>query len=198
VMPPSGVQSNTPLLRAMMADLRISAVHFVPSLLQAFLMEPHLDELADLKRVFCGGEALPQSLRREGLAKLAAELILFYGPTEAAINATSWDCREPGERVSIGRPIDNTAIYICGPGLGPMPVHCRGELLIGGIGLARGYLGKPDLTAEKFIPDPFSGHPGARLYRSGDRAAFRAGGLIDFHGRIDFQLKLLGFRIEPG
>jgi aryl carrier-like protein len=79
-----------------------------------------------------------------------------------------------------------------------MPVHGRGELLIGGIGLARGYLGRADLTAEHFIPDPFSGHPGGRLYRTGDRAAFRPDGLIDFHGRIDFQVKLRGFRIEPG
>src|SRR5207244_9679699 len=128
-------------------------------------------------------------------------LVNNYGPTECTVVATSGpvlaDERSDGPP-SIGRPIDNTQIYILDDELRPTPIGTAGELHIGGAGLARGYVNQPDLTALKFVPNPFSSEPGARLYKTGDMARFRADGQIAFLGRIDDQLKIRGFRIEPG
>ncbi|HYN64049.1 MAG TPA: condensation domain-containing protein, partial [Candidatus Limnocylindrales bacterium] len=152
----------------------------------------------DLK-ILCGGEALPRDLANQ-LLGACGSLWNVYGPTEATIWSTL-DRVESAGPITIGRPLDNTEIYLLSRQLKPVPVGVPGELLIGGAGLSRGYRGRPDLTAEKFIPHPFAGlrrEPGARLYRTGDLARHLADGRIDFLGRIDHQVKVRGFRIELG
>jgi amino acid adenylation domain-containing protein/non-ribosomal peptide synthase protein (TIGR01720 family) len=154
-------------------------------------------------KVLCGGEALPPDLARELLARVGS-LWNVYGPTETTV----WSAIHPVEAggdgrrpVPIGRPIANTAVYLLDRSLEPVPPGAAGELYIGGTGVARGYLRRPDLTAERFVPDPFAGlrgEPGARLYRTGDLARFLPGGVLDFLGRADHQVKVRGFRIELG
>ncbi|NMX37364.1 non-ribosomal peptide synthetase [Pseudomonas veronii] len=176
----------------------VTTLHFVPPLLQLFIDEPLAAECTSLRRLFCGGEALPAELRDRVLARLpAVQLHNRYGPTETAINVTHWHCRaEDGERSPIGRPLGNVICRVLDEQLNPLPAGVPGELCIGGIGLARGYLGRAGLTAERFVADPL-GAPGSRLYRSGDRARWSADGVLDYLGRLDQQVKLRGFRVEP-
>ncbi len=147
--------------------------------------------------MLCGGEALPPELA-DALLKTGGTLWNMYGPTETTIWSTLKKIGGGGEPITIGRPIANTQVYILDPGGNPSPVGVPGELLIGGDGLARGYLGRPELTAEKFIPDPFVESPGARLYRTGDLARYREDGELECLGRLDHQVKIRGFRIELG
>ncbi len=149
-------------------------------------------------RILCGGEALPRDLASQ-LLGVCGSLWNVYGPTEATIWSTLDQVAAAGP-VTIGRPLANTGIYLLSRRLEPVPVGVPGELLIGGAGLARGYRGRPDLTAEKFIPHPFAAaaEAGARLYRTGDLARHLPGGRLDFLGRIDHQVKVRGFRIELG
>ena len=147
-------------------------------------------------KALCGGEALPPELAQQ-LAPCVNSLWNMYGPTETTI----WSaiCKvEPECTISIGQPIANTRLYVLDACGGLAPIGVPGELHIGGDGLARGYLNRPELTAEKFIADPFSGQPGARLYRTGDLARYRAGGTLEFLGRLDNQVKVRGYRIELG
>ncbi|WPN22087.1 non-ribosomal peptide synthetase [Pseudomonas marginalis] len=176
----------------------VTTLHFVPPLLQLFIDEPQVAECTSLRRLFSGGEALPAELRNRVLAQLpAVQLHNRYGPTETAINVTHWHCRaEDGERSPIGRPLGNVICRVLDEQLNPVPLGVPGELCIGGIGLARGYLGRAGLTAERFVADPY-GEAGARLYRTGDRARFNAEGVIEYLGRLDQQVKLRGFRVEP-
>ncbi|HYO16637.1 MAG TPA: non-ribosomal peptide synthase/polyketide synthase [Thermoanaerobaculia bacterium] len=178
----------------------ITTMHFVPSMLQAFVEEPGVERCTSLKRVIVSGEALPFDLQQRFFARLGAELHNLYGPTEAAVDVTYWVCERDGERrsVPIGRPVANTRIHLLDSGLRPVPVRVVGELWIGGVQVGRGYLGRPELTAERFIPDPFSAEPGARLYRTGDLARYGADGAIEYNGRIDHQVKIRGLRIELG
>ncbi|HYO14894.1 MAG TPA: amino acid adenylation domain-containing protein, partial [Thermoanaerobaculia bacterium] len=179
----------------------ITTLHFVPSMLQVFLEAPDVERCVSLRRVVCSGEALPFELQQRFFARLprGVELHNLYGPTEAAVDVTFWACRRDGSApVPIGRPITNLRIHLLDAHLNPVPAGVPGELHIGGVGLARGYLGRPELTAEKLIPDPISGAPGARLYKSGDLARHRADGRIEYLGRIDHQVKIRGFRIELG
>ncbi|MEX5552751.1 non-ribosomal peptide synthetase [Pseudomonas pergaminensis] len=173
----------------------VTTLHFVPPLLQLFIDEPLVAECTSLRRLFSGGEALPAELRNRVLAQLpAVQLHNRYGPTETAINVTHWHCRvEDGERSPIGRPLGNVICRVLDEQLNPVPLGVPGELCIGGIGLARGYLGRAGLTAERFVAD----HQGARLYRTGDRARWNADGVIEYLGRLDQQVKLRGFRVEP-
>ncbi|WP_242167030.1 MULTISPECIES: non-ribosomal peptide synthetase [unclassified Pseudomonas] len=176
----------------------VTTLHFVPPLLQLFIDEPLVAECTSLRRLFSGGEALPAELRNRVLAQLpAVQLHNRYGPTETAINVTHWHCKaEDGERSPIGRPLGNVICRVLDEHLNPLPAGVPGELCIGGIGLARGYLGRAGLTAERFVADPL-GEAGARLYRTGDRVRWSADGVLEYLGRLDQQVKLRGFRVEP-
>jgi amino acid adenylation domain-containing protein/non-ribosomal peptide synthase protein (TIGR01720 family) len=176
----------------------VTTLHFVPPLLQLFVDEPLAAQCASLRRVFSGGEALPAQLRNRLLEHLPqVQLHNRYGPTETAINVTHWHCRpEDGERSPIGRPLANVICRVLDAELNPVPAGVPGELCISGLGLARGYLGRPALTAERFVVDPLS-EEGARLYRTGDRARWNADGALEYLGRLDQQVKLRGFRVEP-
>jgi thioester reductase-like protein len=192
----------------------------VPSMLQVFLEEPELDACHSIKRIICSGEALPVSLQERCFARLNAELHNLYGPTEAAVDVTYWHCQPDDHQrsVPIGRPIANIQIHLLDQHLQPVPIGIPGELHIGGIGLARGYLNRPELTAERFIQNPFSEiglnslgngktastlnsnslHSNSKLYKTGDLARYRPDGSIEYLGRIDHQVKIRGFRIELG
>ncbi|HEX4499521.1 MAG TPA: amino acid adenylation domain-containing protein [Thermoanaerobaculia bacterium] len=201
VMARPGGHQDPAYLAAVIAERGVTTVHFVPSLLGPFLEERDLDRCRSLRRVIASGEALPPDLRQRFLERLGdrAELHNLYGPTEAAVDVTAWTCRpgDPARSVPIGRPVANTRIHLLDARLEPVPAGLPAELYIGGVQVARGYLGRPDLTAERFVPDPF-GEPGARLYRTGDLARHLPDGAIDFIGRDDGQIKLRGFRIELG
>jgi amino acid adenylation domain-containing protein len=200
VMAAPGGHRDPRYLRDVIIDRGITTVHFVPSMLGAFLEEPDVEDCIGLRRTICSGEELTPRLATEFLQRLPGELYNLYGPTEAAIDVTSWRC-EPGSvagraRLPIGRPIQNTRLYVVDPRGEPVPAGIPGELLIGGPGVALGYLGRDELTAERFVPDRFE--PGGRLYRTGDLARWREDGDLDYLGRMDRQVKLRGNRIEPG
>jgi len=178
----------------------VTTMHFVPSMLGIFLEDKAAATCQCLKRVICSGEALPYELQERFFRVLNAELHNLYGPTEAAVDVTAWACRRGDQRqtVPIGKPVANTQIYILDSHLQPVPIGVAGELYIGGVQVARGYVNRPDLTAERFIPDPFQPQPGARLYRTGDLCRYRRDGNIEYLGRNDFQVKIRGMRIELG
>ncbi|OBP16550.1 hypothetical protein A5320_03905 [Rheinheimera sp. SA_1] len=183
---------------------KVTKLHFVPSMLGLMLEHGGLQQCDSLRQVFCSGEALisnhVEAFRRQ-LPSVA--LHNLYGPTEAAIDVSYWDCAgDVTAGVPIGRPIANIQLLILDPQLCLVPDGTVGELCIGGVGLARGYLNRPELTAERFIANPYyqkSRADSSRLlYRTGDLVSRRADGNIEYHGRTDFQLKIRGFRIEPG
>ncbi|MBA1292719.1 amino acid adenylation domain-containing protein [Pseudomonas lurida] len=176
----------------------ITTLHFVPSMLQAFLQDPTAVTCHSLQRIVCSGEALPADTQQQVFAKLPqAGLFNLYGPTEAAIDVTHWTCVDDGaDAVPIGRPIANLTCYVLDDNLEPTPIGVLGELYLGGAGLARGYQRRAGLTAERFVTDPFGS--GERLYRTGDLARYRDNGVIEYAGRIDHQVKLRGLRIELG
>ncbi|HEU0016396.1 MAG TPA: non-ribosomal peptide synthetase, partial [Longimicrobium sp.] len=179
----------------------VTTVNLVPSLLQVLLDAPQVDELRGLRRVLCGGEALPGALLERFRAALpGVELHNLYGPSEAATAVTWPRCRAEAGRaaVPIGGPSANARVYVLDGAGEPVPVGVAGELYIGGVPVARGYLGRAALTAERFVPDAFGGEPGARLYRTGDVVRWLADGRLDFVGRGDAQVKVRGFRVEPG
>lgn len=211
LLPPGGQQDPREILRTV-RERRVSVVHFVPSMLGPFLdllqeLPEAQEGLRSLRYVFCSGEALPPERVEQfhrifttPRAERPVRLVNLYGPTEATVDVSYYDCpADPARsvaRVPIGRPIDNTRLYVLGPGDLPQPVGVAGELCIGGAGVARGYLDRPELTAEKFVPDPFV--PDGRLYRTGDLARWLADGTLEYLGRIDGQVKIRGNRVEPG
>ncbi|MGO4774699.1 amino acid adenylation domain-containing protein, partial [Lysobacter sp. 2RAB21] len=179
----------------------ITVAHFVPSMLQVFIDRADAGRCKTLKQLFCSGEALPYSLQQQVFTALpGVELHNLYGPTEAAIEVTYWNCAEPSQRraVPIGRPVTNTQMYVLDARGEPMPVGVAGELFIAGVQVARGYWNRPELTAERFVRDPFSADPQARMYKTGDLGRWLADGTIEYLGRNDFQVKIRGFRIELG
>ncbi|MCE1117369.1 amino acid adenylation domain-containing protein [Pseudomonas sp. NMI795_08] len=193
-----GVHRDPAQLIELIRREAVTTLHFVPSMLQAFVADPGAASCVGLSRIICSGEALPVDAQRQVFDKLpGAGLYNLYGPTEAAIDVTHWTCREEGrDSVPIGEPIANLQTYVLDAGFGPAPVGVVGELYLAGTGLARGYHRRPGLTAERFVASPFG--VGERLYRTGDLARYRADGVIEYMGRIDHQVKIRGLRIELG
>ncbi len=188
-------------LARIVREERISVAHFVPSMLRAFAAAGHLPVLRGLRMLCLSGEALDADLAgalRDALGE-RVPVHNLYGPTEASVEVTHWrlDQRADG-RVPIGSPVDGVGLYVLDRRMEPVPVGVPGELYIGGAALARGYLRRPGLTAERFVPHPWSPVPGARLYRTGDLVRYLADGRLDFLGRIDHQVKIRGFRVELG
>ncbi len=221
---PGGNQDTSYLVKLIIKE-QITVIALVPSLLRVLLEEEEITNCQCLRHITCGGEALPVELIERFFARLNLDHVLHncYGPTEASIDATFWTCQRQTNYTTapIGRPIAGTEIYILDENLQPVPTGESGELHIGGIGLAQGYLNRPELTEEKFIPNPFFSRsqesgvssPGerrknkeenffptssSRLYKTGDLARYLPDGNIEFLGRIDYQVKIRGFRIELG
>ncbi|HEV2148332.1 MAG TPA: amino acid adenylation domain-containing protein [Longimicrobiaceae bacterium] len=177
----------------------VTHLQCTPSLAQMLASDAESREaLGSLRHLLVGGEALPVSLARQLTELGSLELHNMYGPTETTVWSATHRVREVGASVPIGTPVANTRVYVVDPGLAPAPIGVPGELLIGGDGVTRGYLGRPELTADRFLPDPFAGEAGARMYRTGDRARWRADGTLEFLGRTDQQVKVRGHRVEPG
>ncbi|HEY7490704.1 MAG TPA: amino acid adenylation domain-containing protein, partial [Candidatus Tectomicrobia bacterium] len=196
---PGGHQDSAYLVK-LLTTQQVTMLKLVPSLLHMLLDEEALATCRSLRQVFCGGEPLSPALQERFLARLGACLHNLYGPTEATIDVACWTCEGGRQQrvVPIGRPIANTQLYLLDTQLHPVPIGVPGELYIGGASLARGYLNRPELTAGVFIPHPFSAAPGARLYKTGDLARYLPDGTMAFLGRLDNQVKLRGYRIEPG
>ncbi|MDT5086619.1 MAG: hypothetical protein QOJ61_3662, partial [Mycobacterium sp.] len=196
---PDGHKDPAYLVRTVI-EQSITAVHFTPSTLRAFLAEPEVRNCVGLRTVTCGGEVLPYELAQHFLATLDAELWNEYGPAETAITVTGFRCQRgaTSRTVPIGRPIANARIHLLDAYLQPVPVGAPGELFIGGVAVGRGYLNRPDATAASFIDDPFADDPGGLLYRTGDLARYLPDGNIEYLGRLDDQVQIRGVRIEPG
>ena len=198
---------DTNYLVNLIAQQQISTLHFVPSMLQVFLEAENLETCQSLKRVMASGEVLPGQLQKRFSQRLEADLHNLYGPTEAAVDVTYWadvhqsniekNCTH-NKTIPIGRPIANIQIYLLDQHLNLVPVGVTGEVYIGGVGVGRGYLNSPELTAEKFIPNAFSEQSATRLYKTGDLARYLPNGDIEYINRIDHQVKIRGFRIELG
>jgi amino acid adenylation domain-containing protein len=200
ILPEPGMHFDPAHMVSLFALFGVTAIDVIPSFLELLLDEPEFRRLGSLKRITCGGEVLSPELAQRCLRELDVGLYNLYGPTETTISSTFHRVTrdDAGASVPIGRPIDNTQLYILDPHGHPVPEGVTGELFIAGAGLAAGYLNQPGLTAARFVPNPFSSVAGARMYRTGDAARYRADGNIEFRGRIDQQVKIRGFRIEPG
>jgi len=182
------------------ARQQVSIVQFVPSLLQALLSIPAFAQRLNCRYVFCGGEPLSGALAIRARRVFGGGVVNLYGPTEATIDATWWDGSGAtfGEAAPIGRPIANTSIFLLDAEGQSVPIGVAGELHIGGAGVARGYLNRPELTAERYQRNPHAAEPNERMYRTGDLARWLPDGNLEYIGRADSQIKLRGFRIEPG
>lgn len=211
---PPGAEKDPAQLLQLIGQHKVTTMHFVPSMLAAFIESSQLvpsdavhDKLHTLRHVFASGEALQPShverfyeLLRSRADNQSARLINLYGPTEATVDVTVYEC-EPGvslRSVPIGQPIDNTSLYLINSNGQLQPIGVPGELCIGGVQVAAGYVNRPDLTNERFVPDPFAAVQGARMYRTGDLARWTDEGLLEYMGRIDNQVKIRGHRIELG
>jgi natural product biosynthesis luciferase-like monooxygenase protein/amino acid adenylation domain-containing protein len=186
-------------LPARLARHGLTHLQCTPSLLRALLEDERVAEaLRPLKRLLVGGEALPPALGAQAAARVSGQVLNMYGPTETTIWSTCQRVEAGGGPVPIGRPLANTRAYVVDGQGRLVPVGLPGELWLGGEGVARGYLGRPELSAERFVPDAFSGEPGARLYRTGDLVRWSEQGRLEFLGRLDHQVKVRGFRVELG
>ena len=198
-----GGEHDGPYLAETMRTRDVTCVYFVPSMLALWLETPGLEQLPMLRYVICGGEALSGQLLTTYFERLGerVELHHSYGPTETSIASAESVCSplyRNWHRMPMGRALANTKLYVVDAALQLVPLGMAGELCIGGDGVARGYLHRPELTATAFIPDPFSIEPGARLYRTGDLVRYLHDGQLQFLGRVDDQVKLRGVRIELG
>jgi amino acid adenylation domain-containing protein/thioester reductase-like protein len=197
---PQGHQDPS-YLRELIEQTGVTRLHFVPSMLQIFLDQLEAGRCPSLRQVVCSGEELSAALQNKCLESLPqVRLSNLYGPTEAAVDVTFWECQlDPHSiRVPIGRPISNTQMYVLDRYGQPAPIGVAAEIYIAGVGVGRGYLNRPELTAERFVRDPFSGDPQGRMYKTGDLGRWRADGAIEYLGRNDHQVKIRGFRIELG
>lgn len=193
--------SQAPSFAAQLERHAVTHMQCTPSFMRILLEDPELPHaLPRLQQLLLGGESCSISLAEDLQQLLTGDLLNMYGPTETTIWSTThlFQQEQKGTGVLIGQPIANTQVYLLDADLQPRPCGVPGELYIGGDGVARGYLQKPDITAEKFLPDPFSTQPGARIYKTGDRARYLPTGELEYLGRNDFQVKLRGFRIELG
>ena len=187
-------------LAELIAREGVTTVEFVPSMLHAMLEEDRFKECCRLKRVCSGAETLTPDLARAFFQQWQIPLYNLYGPTETAIGVAGWKCLpgNPLDTIPIGRPVSNVHLYILDEHRQPVPVGLPGELYVGGVAVGRGYLNRPELTAERFLPNPFSGVEGDRLYKTGDRCRWLPDGNIEYLGRQDEQIKIRGFRVELG
>jgi amino acid adenylation domain-containing protein len=193
-----GGHRDTAYLCQTVIERGITFIHFVPSMLRLFIEDPRVTQCVTIRRVISSGEALTRPLHDRFFERLGAELHNLYGPTECANDVSYWVC-DPATTlpfVPIGKPMANTQLHILDADMRPIPVGEVGELYIGGVHVGRGYLNRPELTAERFVPDPF--RPGGRLYKTGDLTRFLPDGNIEFLGRGDFQVKIRGLRVELG
>jgi len=201
VIPEEESHRDPAYLAELIAQHSVSHLLALPSFYELILRQARAGHLTSLRTVIVAGEPCPFELvQRHAESLPQAALFNEYGPTEATVWSSVHRCDSNVRQrsVPIGRPVTNTQIYVLGPQLEPVPVGITHEVYIGGDGLARGYLNHPDLTAERFVPNPFSAKPGARLYKTGDLARFLADGKIEYVGRNDFQVKIRGYRIELG
>ena len=188
-------------LRELIREEQVTVMHFVPSMLEQFVSEEEVGECESLRLVISSGEALSGSLVERFKERLGwVELENLYGPTEAAVDVSAWRCEgeKKGEVVPIGRPIANVQLYILGPEMELVTVGAVGEIYIGGVAVGRGYQERAEQTAERFVPDPYGGEAGRRLYRTGDVGRYRKDGELEYVGRRDEQVKMRGYRIELG
>ncbi|MEP6732347.1 MAG: amino acid adenylation domain-containing protein [bacterium] len=201
VLAEPGSHRDPAYLAKVMREHAVTVLFIVPSMLRVFLDGEGVTMPTTLRNVSTSGEALPYDLVERFYAQWPdAQLYNLYGPTEAAVEATYWICKsgDPRRIVPVGRPVANTRIHVLDATMKPVPIGVPGELFIGGVQVGVGYHRRPDLTAERFVADPFSRDTSARLYRTGDRARRLGDGTIEYLGRLDFQIKLRGFRIEVG
>ncbi|ODP30122.1 Dimodular nonribosomal peptide synthase [Paenibacillus nuruki] len=198
VLAEPGGHKNPKYLLDIIQQHQITIIHFVPSMLHTFLIQPGIEQCVSLQKVICSGEALSPFLQEKFFEKLSCKLYNLYGPTEAAVDVTSWECHKDYDIVPIGMPIANVYIRVLNKNGLPVGVGVPGELYIGGICLARGYHNRPALNTERFISDPFSDDSSARLYKTGDEGRYLTNGAIEYLGRLDHQVKIRGFRIEMG
>lgn len=199
VAKPEGHKDPRYLIKTIM-EQGITTIHFVPSMLYAFLEQPEARNCTGLKRVFCSGEALNIDLLNKFRGIFDIPIHNVYGPAECSDVSTAWTYEGQHEVavVPIGRPISNVRVYILDKFLNPVPLGVTGELYVGGISVGKGYINNPTLTAERFMLDPFSSAKEAKMYKTGDLARFLSDGNIEYRGRIDFQVKIRGVRIELG
>ncbi|HVF92150.1 MAG TPA: amino acid adenylation domain-containing protein, partial [Blastocatellia bacterium] len=198
VMARPGGQRDARYLVETMSAQNITTLQLVPTMMKVLLDEAGLEDCKDMRLAFCGGEALPIELRQRMRERLGIGLHNLYGPTEASIDAACGRSTASGLQgmAPIGRPLSNVQVYVLDGHLEPVPLGVAGEIMIAGAGLARGYVNEPAMTADRFIPDPHSALPGARMYRTGDIGRYRADENLDYLGRKDQQVKLRGYRIE--
>ncbi|OLR93037.1 non-ribosomal peptide synthetase [Actinokineospora bangkokensis] len=200
VMAPPEAHRDPAVLLGAVAEHGVTVLQLVPSVLRLVVAAPGLEDCTALRVVCSAGEPLPTSLCEGLLARKHVEVVNTYGPTECSIDATAWRYRpgEAGDTVPIGTPLPNTEAHVVDEGDRLVPIGTPGELCLAGVGLARGYLGRGDLTAERFTPHPHATEPGARWYRTGDLVRRRSDGVLEFLGRVDRQVKVRGVRVEPG
>jgi amino acid adenylation domain-containing protein/non-ribosomal peptide synthase protein (TIGR01720 family) len=201
VIVPPDRQYDIDYLVQLIREEQVMVLDVVPAMFKALIEDGRIRDCGSIRRAISSGEALSVALKNDVYRLLPqVELVNLYGPTEAAITATYYRCSQEKDQqtVPIGKPVANTQVYILDENLEPFPMGVAGEIYIGGNGLAWGYLNRPHLTAEKFIPDPFSLKAGARLYKTGDLGRYSANGNVEYVGRVDTQVKVRGFRIELG
>ncbi|WP_223765901.1 non-ribosomal peptide synthetase, partial [Corallococcus sp. AS-1-6] len=196
---PQEVRQDAEAMVAWLEDQRIDVLDCTPSQLRLMLAAGLLERSHVPGVISVGGEAVDESSWRQLRASHRTRAFNEYGPTECTVDAMDWRIQDAAQETPvIGRPLANLQAYVLDARQRWVPFGTPGELCLGGEGVTRGYLGRPDLTAERFVPDPFSAEPGARLYRTGDKARWREDGTLEYQGRLDFQVKLRGYRIEPG
>ena len=196
-----GGQNDPGYLSDLIQRAAVTVVHFVPAMLDAFVAAGGLAGCARVRLIVSSGEALPGPVAARCLAAWPGRLDNLYGPTEAAVDVTWHPCPPEATKaavIPIGRPVANTQVYVRDAEGAPVPTGVVGELFLGGVQVGRGYWARPELTAERFVPDPFGDAPGARLYRTGDLARYRGDGVVEYVARADQQVKLHGNRIELG